>query len=147
MMNPQDVDIRTLLPQRDPIVMVDRLSAADALTAETALTIQPDNLFVESGKFKSYAMVEVMAQTCAAHLGYVDKYILGHNGLRIGYIGSVKKMQVESVPRVGEMLRTCIRILEDFGDMKMAAAECYIDDRRVASAELVITLAGERTTV
>ena len=82
------------------------------------LDIRQDNLFVENGALQPYALMEVMAQTCAAQLGYIDKYILGQNGVKIGYIGSVKKMQIEAVPRVGVTLTTRVRITEDFGDYR-----------------------------
>ena len=144
-MNIQEVDIRTLLPQRAPMVMVDRLVSADEKSAETALEVRADNLFVEDAVLKPYALVEVMAQSCAAQLGYADKCIHGHNDVRIGYIGSVKKMLVDAAPRVGETLTTHVQMLEDFGDMRMAAAECFIGERQIATAELVITLAEERT--
>ena len=145
MMNIQEVDIRTLLPQQAPMVMVDRLVSADEKSAETALEVRADNLFVKDGMLKPYALVEVMAQSCAAQLGYADKYIHGHNDVRIGYIGSVKKMQGDVSPRVGETLITRVRMLEDFGEMRMVAAECFIGERQIATAELVITLAEERT--
>ena len=140
-MNIQCVDIQTLLPHRPPMVMVDRLVCADEKSAETVLDIRQDNIFVENGALQPYALMEVMAQTCAAQLGYTDKYILGHEGVKIGYIGSVKKMQIEAAPRVGETLTTRVRITEDFGDMRMVAAECFMEDRPIATAELVITLA------
>lgn len=145
MMNIQEVDIRTLLPQQAPMVMVDRLVSADEKSAETALEVRADNLFVKDGMLKPYALVEVMAQSCAAQLGYADKYIHGHNDVRIGYLGSVKKMQADVSPRVGETLITRVRMLEDFGEMRMVAAECFIGERQIATAELVITLAEERT--
>ncbi len=144
-MTPHDIDIQTLLPQRAPMVMVDRLLNADADSATTAFEIRPDNLFVEDGCLKTYALVEVMAQSCAAQLGYVDKHIHGQNDVRVGYIGSVKKMIVEAVPKVGETLTTSVRMLEDYGNMRMAAAECRVGEQRIAVAELVITLAEERT--
>ena len=140
-MTPHDIDIQTLLPQRAPMVMVDRLLNADADSATTAFEIRPDNLFVEDGCLKTYALVEVMAQSCAAQLGYVDKHIHGQNDVRVGYIGSVKKMIVEAVPKVGETLTTSVRMLEDYGNMRMAAAECPVGEQRIAAAELVITLA------
>ena len=141
MMNPHAIDIRTLLPHRDPIVMVDRLLAADERSAETALEVRPDNIFVENGVLQPFALMEVMAQTCAAQLGYTDKYIFGHDVVGIGYIGSVKKLRIDMVPRVGETLTTRVRIMEDFGNMRMAVAECAVENRPAATAELVITLA------
>ncbi|MBR4136377.1 MAG: pseudouridylate synthase [Bacteroidales bacterium] len=146
-MNPQDIDIRTLLPQQPPVVMVDRLVVADMITAETSLLVRPDNIFVEHGMLKAYALIENMAQTCAAQLGYVDKYIHGHDGVRIGYIGSIKNLKVESLPRVGETLRTRITVLQDILDMKLVTAESFVGERLIASAEMKIALSGERIDV
>ena len=125
------------------MVLVDRLVCADEKSAETVLDIRQDNLFVENGALQPYALMEVMAQTCAAQLGYADKYIFGHDDVGIGYIGSVKKLRIAMTPRVGETLTTRVRIMEDFGNMRMAVAECVVENRPVASAELVITLAEQ----
>jgi predicted hotdog family 3-hydroxylacyl-ACP dehydratase len=143
-MNMQEVDIRALLPQQPPMVMVDRLVSADEKSAETALVIRQDNIFVEDGALKAYAIIENMAQTCAAQLGYVDKCLKGAKGVRVGYIGSIKKMHIDEVPKVGETLVTRMTVLEDVFDMKLVSAESFVENRLIASAELKITVSGER---
>lgn len=132
------------MPQRPPILMVDRLLSADDKQAETELLVRADNIFVENGMLKAYAIIENMAQTCAAQLGYADVHVNGKKDVRIGYIGAVKRMQVETAPKVGETLRTRMEVLQDFGDMKLASAESFVDNRRIAVAELTIALSGER---
>lgn len=139
-----EIDIQELLPQRPPILMVDRLLSADDKRAETELLVRSDNIFVENGKLKAYAIIENMAQTCAAQLGYADVYVNGKKDVRIGYIGAVKRMHVETSPLVGETLHTRMEILEDFGDMKIVTAESFVAGRRIAVAELTIALSGER---
>ena len=124
--------------------MVDRLLSADDKQAETELLVRADNIFVENGMLKAYAIIENMAQTCAVQLGYADVYVNGKKDVRIGYIGAVKRMQVETAPKVGETLRTRMEVLQDFGDMKLASAESFVDNRRIAVAELTIALSGER---
>lgn len=147
MMNPQDVDIRALLPQQPPMVMVDRLISADEKSATTALLIRDDNIFVTEGRLNAYALIEVMAQTAAAHLGYVDKCLRGLDDVRIGYIGSIKRMRIDAAPRVGETLTTRMEVQEDFMNMKLVTAESFVNDRRIASAELTIAISEERVTV
>ena len=126
------------------MLMLDRLISADEKSASTSLLIRKDNIFVTEGRLNAYALIEVMAQTCAAQLGYADVYVNGHNDVRIGYIGSVKRMQIEASPRVGETLRTRMEVVEDFGDLKLVTAESYVNNRRIAVAELTIALSGER---
>ena len=118
--------------------------SADLKTAVTSFAIRSDNIFVENGELKPYALMENIAQTCAAQLGFVDKHIKGCSGVRIGFIGSVKNMQVEAAPRVGETLRTCMEVLEDFGDMKLVVAESFVGERKIATTEMTIALSGER---
>ena len=142
-MNPQDIDIRTLLPQREPMVMVDKLISADEKSAATMLQIREENIFVSEDRLNAYALIEVMAQTAAAQLGY-ENHLRGGKDVRIGYIGAVKRMRIESAPRVGETLLTRLEVLEDFGDMKLVAAESFVDDQKIATAELTIALSGER---
>ena len=144
MINPQDIDIQTLLPQRPPIVMVDRLLSADDRRAETELLVRVDNIFVEDGALKTYALIENMAQTCAAQLGYADVYVNGHNDVRIGYIGSFKKMRIDAAPKVGETVVTRIEVMEEIGDLKLVTASSFVNGRCVATAELTIALSGER---
>ena len=126
------------------MLMLDRLISADEKSASTSLLIRKDNIFVTEGRLNAYALIEVMAQTCAAQLGYADVYVNGHNDVRIGYIGSVKRMQIEASPRVGETLRTRMEVVEDFGDLKLVTAESYVNNRRIAVTELTIALSGER---
>ena len=139
-----EIDIQELLPQRPPILMVDRLLSADDQRAETELLVRADNIFVKNGMLKAYAIIENMAQTCAAQLGYADVYVNGKKDVRIGYIGSVKRMQIEASPRVGESLRTRMEVVEDFGDLKLVTAESFVNNHRIAVAELTIALSGER---
>jgi predicted hotdog family 3-hydroxylacyl-ACP dehydratase len=139
-----EIDIQELLPQRPPILMVDRLLSADDKQVETELLVRADNIFVENGTLKAYAIIENMAQTCAAQLGYADVYVNGKKDVRIGYIGSVKRMQIDASPRVGETLRTRMEVVEDFGDMKLVTAESFVNNHRIAVAELTIALSGER---
>lgn len=140
-----DLDIQGLLPQRPPMVMVDRLLFADEKSAETALDVRDDTIFVENGALMAYAMIENMAQTCAAQLGYINS-LRGDNDVRIGYVGAVKRMRIDQVPRVGETLLTRMEVVEDFGNMKLVTAESFVNERRIAVAELTIALAEERIT-
>ena len=146
-MNTQDVDIRTLLPQQPPMVMVDRLISADEKSATTSLLIREDNIFVTAGRLNAYALIEVMAQTAAAQLGYEDKCLKGEQGVRVGYIGSIKKMHIDEVPKVGENLTTRMEVQEDFMNMKLVTVESFVNDRRIATAELTIAISEDKVTV
>ena len=58
----KEYDILTLLPQRPPMVMVDRLLHCDPVLTETELTIHEDNIMVEDGRMGETGLLENVAQ-------------------------------------------------------------------------------------
>ena len=88
----ETIDVLTLLPQRPPFVMIDRLIHFDEVVTTTQLEVRPDNLFMEAdGLLNNCALVENIAQTCAARMGYINQYIYKER-VRLGFIGSIKKL-------------------------------------------------------
>ena len=65
-------NFQSLIPQKPPFVMVDKLFSVTETTTTTGFTIQADNIFVKDGVFKDPGLVENIAQTAAASAGYVS---------------------------------------------------------------------------
>lgn len=141
-MDLEQIDIHELLPQREPFVMVDKLVYFDEKTTTTSFLVREDNLFVENGRLNACALAENIAQTCAARLGYVNKYIL-KRGIQIGFIGAVKDMKVIDTPVVGDVLTTTIHVLEQIMGLTLVTAVIRIGDRVATTAEMKIALADE----
>lgn len=141
-MDLEQIDIHELLPQREPFVMVDKLVYFDEKTTTTSFLVREDNLFVENGRLNACALAENIAQTCAARLGYVNKYIL-KRGIQIGFIGAVKDLKVIDTPVVGDVLTTTIHVLEQIMGLTLVTAVIRIGDRVVTTAEMKIALADE----
>lgn len=141
-MDLEQIDIHELLPQREPFVMVDKLVYFDEKTTTTSFLVREDNLFVENGRLNACALAENIAQTCAARLGYVNKYIL-KRGIQVGFIGAVKDMKVIDTPVVGDVLTTTIHVLEQIMGLTLVTAVIRIGDRVVTTAEMKIALADE----
>lgn len=141
-MDLEQIDIHELLPQREPFVMVDKLVYFDEKTTTASFLVREDNLFVENGRLNACALAENIAQTCAARLGYVNKYIL-KRGIQIGFIGAVKDMKVIDTPVVGDVLTTTIHVLEQIMGLTLVMAVIRIGDRVVTTAEMKIALADE----
>ena len=64
-------NIQTYLPQRPPFVMIDELINATETSFESAFEVVESNLFIENGILSESALVENVAQTCAAGFGCV----------------------------------------------------------------------------
>ena len=93
----EQINVLTLLPQRRPFVMIDRLTHFDPVRTVTELTVREDNLFYEDGQLNPCALVENIAQTCAARMGYINQYLYKEN-VKLGFIGGIKNLQVMRTP-------------------------------------------------
>lgn len=134
------IDVLTLLPQRPPFVMIDRLTHFDETMTTTQLTVRTDNLFTETdGHLNPCALVENIAQTCAARMGYINRYIYRQR-VRLGYIGGIKNLQVLRTPRVGELLTTSIEVLQEVMKLTLVNATVRVGDEVIVTAEMKIAL-------
>ena len=134
------IDVLTLLLQRPPFVMIDRLTHFDETMTTTQLTVRTDNLFTEAdGHLNPCALVENIAQTCAARMGYINRYIYRQR-VRLGYIGGIKNLQVLRTPRVGELLTTNIEVLQEVMKLTLVNATVRVGDEVIVTAEMKIAL-------
>ncbi|MBR5107533.1 MAG: pseudouridylate synthase [Bacteroidales bacterium] len=137
-----EISISEILPQREPFVFVDRLVHYDERETVTAFTVTADHLLVDDGQLTAAGILENMAQSSAARIGYQCKYIL-HVPVRIGYIGAIKKFRVHRLPAVGETLTTTILFREDVFGISLVDAFVRIGEDLIAEASLKTAL-GEK---
>ncbi len=135
----KDIDIREIIPQQPPFRMVDRLLSYDETVSEATLLLRPDNIFLDD-TFQTAGIVEHIAQTCAARIGYYNKYIL-HRDIVIGYIGAIRQLDVKRHPSVGEELLTRIEVLSSAFGMTLVSAEVSTSQGElIADGEVKIAL-------
>ena len=132
-----EIDVLTLLPQRPPFVMVDNLLSVDEKSACTELLVTADNIFTENGRFAEVGIIENIAQTCAAGMGYVT--ICTHkNTVKIGFLSAVRNLTIERLPKVGETLNTYVSIVEHVMEMILIKSEVRINDETIAEGDMKI---------
>jgi predicted hotdog family 3-hydroxylacyl-ACP dehydratase len=117
-MNFRDIHITDLIPQRVPIVMVDRVTSYNIQDAVTEFMLRPDCLFVDEDKLSPAGIIENMAQSCAARMGCVN--MSKGKGVEIGFIGDIRNCEILQLPHVGEVLTTQVHVLEDFFNLTLA---------------------------
>ena len=113
-----DINILDLLPQRKPFVMLDRLISSDRCVTITSLAVRPDNFFCEEGKLCEAGLLENMAQTCAARMGYISLELEG-GCVKLGFIGSIRNMNILRLPQAGEEIITEATVLEEVFGMTL----------------------------
>lgn len=135
----RSIDVHELLPQQEPFVMIGRLTHFEMATSTTETTIRYDNIFVDDGKFSASGMMENIAQTCAARIGFYNKYIL-HKEVQVGFIGAVRDYTVSRLPSVGSTITTKLDILEEIFGMTLARAEIRCGEETIAGAEIKLSV-------
>ena len=133
------IDVHELLPQQEPFVMIDTLVRFDQVTTVTELEVRVDNLFVEHGRLSAEGLMENIAQTCAARIGYVNKYIL-KKGVQIGFIGALRNVDIPALPSVGETITTQVDVMEEIFGMIWAMAKVTCHGDIIVEGEIKIAL-------
>ena len=142
-MSPFDeIAIGGILPQREPFLFVDRLESYDDRETVTSFTVPAEHLLVADGYLTAPGVLENMAQSSAARIGYLCKYIL-HVPVRIGYIGAIRKFRVYRLPAVGETLTTTVILREDVFGISLADVTVRVGEEVIAEAALKTAL-GEK---
>ncbi len=133
------IDIHELLPQQEPFVMISSLVRFDMQTTVTETIVSADNMFVEDGVFTAPGIVENIAQTCAARIGYVNKYIL-KKGIQLGFIGAIRDLKVKDLPKVGDTITTTISVIDSVFGMTLVDAVVLNNGAEVVSAQMKIAV-------
>ena len=138
----EKINILDLLPQHPPFVMVDRLLYYDDITTTTSLTICEDNIFVESNEFTESGIIENIAQTCAARAGNISNEEAGNGGVKIGFIGMIRNLEIARLPKTGETLVTQVNLMDEVFQITLVNATVSIGDEIITSCEMKISITG-----
>lgn len=132
------MEILELIPQRAPIIMVDRFLGIESGVSFTEFTVREDNVFLENGCMTECGLIEHMAQSAAARVGYVFR----RRGEKVplGYIGSVNNLSVTMLPVCGSILSTTISIVQEVMGITLIEAVCHTGDDLVATCRMKIFL-------
>lgn len=131
-------DIKKLLPQRAPILMVDELQDVNGEEAHTSFTVRPDNLFLdEEGRLEAGGLIEHIAQSASAFAGYRAR-LAGAVEPPVGYIGEVKNFRCHHRPQTGDELRTTIRLEAEAGGVILLSGETRTGEKTVAETQMKI---------
>ena len=127
-----------LIPQKHPIVMVDGLISSDDTTTVSKLSITENNIFCRDGYFQEPGLIENIAQTAALRSGY--EAMQKKEKPVVGYIGSVKRMEIYELPKVDDILLTKVTILNRLMNVLIIKGEVTVEKRLLAKGEMNIFL-------
>jgi len=134
-----EIDIIKLIPQKPPFVMVDKLLYCDPKTTKTSLSVREDNIFFNNGFLAEAGLIENIAQTCAARVGNENNN-LGNNGVKIGFIGMIRNLEIIRLPKAGETLVTQVNLVEEVFQVSLVNATVCVGDEVITSCEMKISM-------
>ncbi len=131
--------IKELIPQREPIIMVDAILEYEESKVVDGLMVYEDCIFVENNTLKEPGVLEHMAQTVALYTGY--EYYLKNMQAPVGYIGSMKNVEILRLPKIGEKLVTTATILHEIMGVTLVNIETKVDEKIIAFGEMKTVIA------
>lgn len=118
-------EIKKLIPQREPIMMVDTFYGIDNDTniSKSSLLIDKENIFVRKNHFSEEGLLEHAAQSAAARMGYLC--LSNNQPISLGFIGSINKVETFSLPSINEKIYTTIEILQEVGNISLISFQTF----------------------
>jgi len=137
-------DVIGLIPQKPPMVMVDRLYECEDGKAITGFTITKENILVRDGFLSEAGLIENMAQSSALMTGWLAKEKAGGEpGLEAGVIGGIKDFRLYFLPAAGSDILTEIIIAHRIGNATIVNGKITSGNKISAECELKIFISAE----
>lgn len=128
-------NIKNLIPQKDPFIMVDALQSHTKDKATSSFKIQKDNILFYEDNFIEAGLIENMAQTVALHTGY-DYFVRGEKS-PTGYIGAIKNVEIGMLPKHNDIIKTEVEIVQEFNGITMVNVVVFNDkNEKIASCQM-----------
>jgi 3-hydroxymyristoyl/3-hydroxydecanoyl-(acyl carrier protein) dehydratase len=147
-------EIKRLIPQRYPMMMVSSFEATGEQSAATSLTVAADNYFLLPGsEMSETGLIEHIAQSASALAGWralmAQKAMENDNAKDevanestqhppVGLIGEVKRFTCYRRARVGETVCTTVNFGLTFGAATLLTGESRVGDEVIAEANMKI---------
>jgi len=134
-------NILSLIPQKPPFVMIDQLQYSDETVSRSSFRITAENIFTIKGRFAEAGLLENIAQTAAARAGYMAH--LENKPVGIGYIGSVKDLEIFGLPQTNDELLTEIKIEDKVFNISVISGKVWCNDKLIAQCEMKVFMRGD----
>ena len=131
--------ITRFIPQRPPFVMIDSLIDATENSFSSQFEIRKENIFLQDNILSESAMVENVAQTCAAGFGYINS-LKGEAEGKLGFIGAVSRLNVRSLPKENDLISTKIEILNTFDAIHLIQGTVYCNEEPLLECQMKIVI-------
>jgi predicted hotdog family 3-hydroxylacyl-ACP dehydratase len=133
-----ETTIGQYIPQKAPFIMIGKLLDVTVNKTVTSLLINEDNLFCSERIFREPGLIENMAQTAAAGVGYISKK--AGKEPPVGFIGGLRNLQIYELPEMGKEIRTEVFLEHEVLNATVVSGKIYLEERCIVTCELKIFL-------
>jgi len=133
--------VLSMIPQKPPMAMIDKIFEVSDKKAVTGLTITEDNTFCSEGQFQAPGLAENIAQTAAAQVGYLAQQ--SGEAPPVGFIGAIKNLQIENLPSIGDELVSMIEIEHEVMNFTLINGISKVGDTVMATCQMKIFIADQ----
>ncbi len=122
------------IPQRPPFVLVDNILACDETIVTTDFRIPQEHILVQDGCLSEAGLMENIAQTCAARIGWLNQ----DKPVRIGVIGSINNFEHSLLPQSGETIVTTVTLESAVFEAIIVHADIQCKETKIAQCDMKV---------
>ena len=118
------------------MIMIDEIVDVGKSGITTKFLIDKGNIFCHNGIFREPGIIENIAQTAAARVGFICER--ENREVPLGFIGSVKDLVIHQLPAAGDILKTDVTIEHEVFNATIIRGKIYCRDNILAQCEMKI---------
>ncbi|MDA3952836.1 MAG: hydroxymyristoyl-ACP dehydratase [Bacteroidales bacterium] len=130
--------IQLFIPQRAPMVMVEKLHKAEGGQTISSLDISESNIFCKDGYLQEPGLIENIAQTAAVGVGF--EYRNEDKKVPTGYIGAVQKLTIHNLPKIGKTIITEVNVEHKVFNTTLINGKITCENQLIADCSMKIFL-------
>lgn len=121
--------------------MVDTFVYTDEAHQYSTLKVTGENILVDKGFLTEGGLVENIAQTAAARMGYLCR--LEGKPVPAGYIGAVQNLEIIALPEVGDQIKTDITVTHQVFNATLITGRVLQNETLLAQCDMKIFIPNQ----
>lgn len=130
--------ILKFIPQRAPMVMVEKLHKAEGGQTIGSLKIIESNIFCKDGYLQEPGLIENIAQTAAIGVGF--EYRNENKDIPTGYIGAVQRLTIRKLPEMDKVIITEVNVEHKVFNTTLINGKIMCENELIADCTMKIFL-------
>lgn len=136
-----DIPVERLIPQREPFVLVDKITSHKDDLTKTSFFIPSTHLLLENNRLSAYGLIENMAQSAALRSGY--QALSANEKPKVGFIGAIEKATIHHLPSSQQTITTEVRQTAQIMNFIIIECSSFLNNTLLSECSMKIVLQEE----